>query len=197
MTYKESLTAAMTGLASDKSVLFVGYNTRCGSKGGGTFSGVSERQLIETPVAENLMAGMSIGLALDGWKPVIYIERFDFILNAIDAIVNHLDKMKMMSDGEFNPTAIIRVVVGGKERPLYTGPTHTQDFSEAFRKMVSFPVVRMSRNPDDPESFIIPELAYRQAFENLPNHSTMIVEYRDRYDDDLSAPACTKTNIAA
>src|ERR1700730_8083640 len=111
MNYKKELTAAMDSLAQDPLVRFVGYGISIG-KAMGTLKNVAPAQLIEMPVAENLMVGFATGLALKGLKPVVFFERFDFILNALDAIVNHLDKIKTISRGEFNPTMILRIVVG-------------------------------------------------------------------------------------
>jgi pyruvate dehydrogenase E1 component beta subunit len=106
MTYKESITASMDELAKDPDVCFIGYGIRYG-KAMGTLKNVSESQLIETPVAENLMVGLAIGLSLRGKKPVVFIERADFLLNALDAIVNHLDKIELMSRGQFQPACIL------------------------------------------------------------------------------------------
>jgi len=171
MTYKDSLIAAMDELATDPKRVFVGYNVRYGSKANGTLIHVNDSQLIETPVAENLMAGMAVGLSLGGFKPVVYIERFDFILNAMDAIVNHLDKLDKLSNGQFKPTALIRVVIGSKKSPLFTGPTHTQDFTEAMRHLVSFPVYNAFN--------VSPLDCYRQAAELKT--SCLVIEYRDFY----------------
>jgi pyruvate/2-oxoglutarate/acetoin dehydrogenase E1 component len=125
------------------------------------------------PVAENLMAGFGVGLSLKGYRPIVFIERMDFLLNALDAIVNHLDKIQRMSSGEFAPSMIIRCIVGNMNKPLFTGITHTQDFSEALRSMVTFPVVQLKKAEE-----IIP--AYRQAAINLNNGiSTILVEYKD------------------
>lgn len=93
ITYKGELSRAMGQLATDPKVCFLGYGIKYG-RAMSTLSGVSEEQLIETPVAENLMVGLAIGLALKGRRPVVFIERCDFLLNALDAIVNHLDKIE-------------------------------------------------------------------------------------------------------
>jgi hypothetical protein len=78
-----------------------------------------------------------------------------------------------MSKGEFCPAVIIRCIVGNKNKPLYTGITHTQDFSEALRHMVSFPVIQLS-SPDDVIS------GYEQAEKNINDGiSTILVEYKD------------------
>jgi pyruvate/2-oxoglutarate/acetoin dehydrogenase E1 component len=115
MTYKDTLAQAMQKLAEDPKAVFIGYGVRYGGMAAGTLKQIPECQLIETPVAENLMVAIGIGMALQGYKPVIFIERFDFILNALDAIVNHLDKIAVMSRGEFKPTLILRVVVGNRQ----------------------------------------------------------------------------------
>lgn len=170
MTYKEAIIQSMKTVEKDSDAVFIGYNVKCG-KAGGTLEGISEDKLIETPVAENLMVGMAIGMSLNGKLPVVYFERFDFILNAMDALINHLDKIEDLSEGEFLPKVIIRCVVGGTKKPLYTGPTHTQDFSWMFSKC-SFPVLNC-KTPDEILS------AYSTAIKS--NKSSMIVEYKDLY----------------
>jgi pyruvate/2-oxoglutarate/acetoin dehydrogenase E1 component len=173
MNYKESICLSMEDLAKDDRVRFLGYNVKYGSKANGTLAGVNEFQLIETPVAENLMVGLAIGLSLKGFIPIVWFERFDFVLNALDAIVNHLDKMKTISSGEFDPKVIIRANVGNRERPLFTGPTHTQDFSDALENLVTFPVWKVKTPSEVIE-------AYNQA--KLERGSVLITEYRDCYE---------------
>lgn len=172
MSYREALAAANLSLAQDDRTRFVGYGLKHG-RAAGTLNGVSEEQLIETPVAENLLVGFAIGLSLMGLRPVAFIERMDFVLNALDAIVNHLDKIHTLSHGEFSPAVIIRTMVGNSERPLFTGLCHVQDHSAAIAKMVSFPVVRL-RKPADIK------FAYEEAArDQMKGVSTLLVEYRD------------------
>jgi pyruvate/2-oxoglutarate/acetoin dehydrogenase E1 component len=172
MTYKEELASAMEMLASDKQTRFIGYGVIKG-RAMGTLKNVPEEQLIETPVAENLMVGLAIGMALAGLKPVVFIERFDFALNAADAIVNHLDKIFLMSKGEFAPAVIIRCVVGNKHKPLYTGETHTQDFTEAFRKMLRMPVIATPHDMAAQEAYSYAAAARKRG------ESVMVVERKD------------------
>jgi pyruvate/2-oxoglutarate/acetoin dehydrogenase E1 component len=139
MTYKEAIIAEMTDLARDPDRVFVGYGLRKG-RAAGTLNAAAESQIIECPVAENLMVGVAIGLSLRGKKPVVFVERADFLVHALDAIVNHLDKIAALSRGEFKPAVILRVVVGNRINPLFTGATHTQDLAPGLRNMVGFPV---------------------------------------------------------
>tara|TARA_R110000744_G_scaffold83267_1_gene163379 strand:+ start:4937 stop:5482 length:546 start_codon:yes stop_codon:yes gene_type:complete len=178
-TYKDKIKEAMEFLGRDPKTRFIGYGVGPGTaKASGFLSEIDEQQLVETPVAENLMAGLATGMSLGGLKPVVYFERFDFVLNALDAIVNHLAKLKRVSRGQYNPKVIMRVVVGGTEAPFFTGATHTQDFSEALKLMVDFPIIVL----DDPSQI---ESAYKEAYESTS--SVMIVERKDYYEKILTS----------
>jgi pyruvate dehydrogenase E1 component alpha subunit len=138
LTYKNAMNVSMEYLGK-LGAIFIGYNVARGDAMG-TLKGVPSNQKLETPVAENLMAGLAIGMSFEGFLPVLYFERQDFMLVAADAIGNHIDKIERISHGKFKPRVIIRAVIadGG---PFYSGPTHSQDFTEVFRKLVEFPVV--------------------------------------------------------
>lgn len=171
LTYRQALSQSMTMLGRDPLVRVCGYGLKVGHEKG-SFAGVPFEQLVETTVAENLLAGIGIGMSLMGLKPVIFYERFDFVLNALDAIVNHLDAAEIISNGEFRPTCILRIVVGNTQNPLFTGHTHTRNHAEALKRMVRFPVWQV-RSAEEVMT------AYEMAYKNLSNHSTAIVEFKD------------------
>lgn len=173
MGYKQDIAEAMRFIGNEPDVRFVGYGLYPGGANG-TLKDIDKSRFIEMPVSENLMSGMAIGLSLTGCTPVIYYERFDFVLNALDAIVNHLDKLHILSSGSYKPCALIRCFVGGKDVPLYTGPTHTQDFTEALRSMVNFPVIRAEEFKDVQAGYLS---AYKAAKSGL--NSTIIVEQKE------------------
>jgi len=135
--YHAAVTEAMEWLAS-RGTIFVGYNVRHGSAYG-TLLNIPEEQRLETPVAENLMAGLAMGMSLEGFRPVLFFERHDFIYNALDALVNQMDKIPVISDGQFNFPVIIRAVVGGV-KPFYAGITHTSDLTAHLDGLLHFPV---------------------------------------------------------
>lgn len=172
--YKEAIHRAMLDLSEDKTVRFIGYNVRYGGKAMGTLEGVQESQLVEMPVAENLIVSAGIGMALAGLRPVVYIERFDFLLNAMDAIVNHLDKFKTISYGEFSPTVIIRTVVGNSLKPLYTGATHTSNYAVPFARMVSFPVQEIMSEADIANWYSVAKLRLDKNLGPM-----LLVEFKD------------------
>lgn len=131
------LNQAMLLLAAQPKALFIGQNVECdGNVMFKHLDGVPMPQRLELPVCEELQMGMSIGLALQGFLPISIYPRLDFLLLAMNQLVNHLDKLSQMSRGQFVPKVIIRTKVGSKS-PLNAGPQHTQDHSEPFRQMLS------------------------------------------------------------
>lgn len=131
-TYKDIITQSCSRLAKDRKVVFVGYNTVCGSRMYGTLAGVPRRQCIETPVAENLMMGLGMGLSLEGYKPVVCFERMNFMLPAADAIIHHLALLPELSGRQFSFNVVIRAVIG-YPWPLDPGKQHVGNYVDMFK----------------------------------------------------------------
>lgn len=174
MTYKEIITNECTEYAKDPMVRFIGYNTAKGSRMYGTLAGVPVEQCIESPVAENLMMGLAMGMSLVGFKPVVCFERHDFLLLGLDALVNHVDKLPYMSGDQFKFPIVVRAIVGGSN-PIDPGPQHTKDYSRELKTMlVNTPVV-------------LDGIA--SAFDlvgKTDSGAVVSVEYRDLYDSVLT-----------
>ena len=169
LSYKEAMIQTQTELG-EEGAIFIGYNVLYGNAIG-TLKNVLDEQKLETPVAENLMAGLAIGMSFEGYTPVVYYERHDFMLVAADAIINHIDKIERISHGEFKCPVIIRAVTADAG-PFYSGITHSQDFTKVFKEAVSFPV----HDPVTGDDVI---RAFRGAKES--GRPAMIVERKSRY----------------
>ena len=169
ISYKDAMIQSMTELG-ERGAIFIGYNVLYGNAIG-TLKNVPDDQKLETPVAENLMAGLAIGMSFEGFIPVLYYERHDFMLVAADAIVNHIDKIERISHGEFKCPVIIRAVTADAG-PFYSGITHSQDFTKVFKEAVSFPV-------EDPVTGVDVLKAFHDA--QLSGRPAMIVERKSRY----------------
>lgn len=167
MNYQQSLSAAMELLALDERVVFLGQGVRdAGTFMSTTLQDVPMERRIELPVVEELQLGMSIGMALAGYIPVSVYPRWNFFLLAANQAVNHLDKMQ--------PHVIVRVGIGSS-KPLYPGPQHVGDFTDAFRLMMpNTPIVRL----ENVESVIT---EYRAAMQR--KGPTILVEYANAYKD--------------
>lgn len=124
-------------MLASKGALFIGQGVEY--DGVATYAdleGVPPAQRLEFPVAEELNVGFATGLAMMGHLPVVCIPRIDFLLRAMDQLVNHLDKLSVMSCRQWQPKVIIRTRVGGKY-PLDPGPQHCQNHVAAFREMLT------------------------------------------------------------
>jgi pyruvate/2-oxoglutarate/acetoin dehydrogenase E1 component len=147
ISYKDAVVQGMNEI-SEKNAIFIGYNVVRGDAMG-TLKDVPLDQKLETPVAENLMMGLAMGMSFEGFLPVVYFERQDFMMVAMDALVNHLDKIERISHGEYKVPVVVRAVVafGG---PFYSGPTHHQDFTGGLKELLDMPVL----DPKDGEEMI-------------------------------------------
>lgn len=167
----------MEMLAGDKRTYFIGQAVACpGTAMTNTVKNVPRDKLLELPVAEEMQMGMSIGLALAGHVPVSFFPRWNFLLLAVNQLVNHLDKMSAISNGGYQPKVIIRTGIGSV-RPMHPQFQHIGDYTEAFRLMCpNIEVIRL----EEPED-IFP--AYKKALEREDGKSTILVEYGDYYNE--------------
>ena len=176
-SYQEELTRAMTHLGTHKDTIFLGQAVSFpGTAMTSTLQGIDRNKLIELPVEEDLQMGMSIGMALDGLIPISIFPRWNFLLLAVNQIVNHLDKMKELLQTEMAPKVIIRTGIGSIN-PMDPGPQHKGDFTEAFKSMCQhIEIIRL----DEAES-VFP--SYKHALERKDGISTILVEWGDKYNE--------------
>ncbi len=136
-------------MLAGKGALFIGQGVAYdGVSMYADLEGVPAEQRIEFPVAEELNIGFATGLAMMGYLPVVVLPRMDFLLRAMDQLVNHLDKIPVMSRGQWQPKVIIRTRVGSRT-PLDAGPQHTQRHTEALRLMLTNVSVFEIESADD------------------------------------------------
>ena len=141
-------------LGKDPRTIFIGQ-TVCYSGSRftyGTLDKVPLEKKIELPIMEETQMGMSIGFALEGYIPVSIYPRIDFVLLAMNQLVNHIDKMYEMSQGQINPHIIIRATIGSKT-PLHPGPQHSQAHTSALESVLKNVYVKKLTKAED----IVPE----------------------------------------
>ena len=175
MKYFDEIKISMEWLAQDPRTVFIGQAVEVpGTAMSNTLKDIPIERRIELPVAEELQMGMTIGLALQGQIPVSIYPRWNFLLLAANQLVNHLDKLGVMSNGGFQPRVIIRTSIGS-QRPLHPQFQHIGDFTDAFRLMcTTVEVIRL----DEPDQ-IVP--AYKRALLRDDGRSTLLVEWGDFY----------------
>ncbi len=178
MRYFDELKRSMEYLADKPETLFVGQAVAVpGTAMSNTLKKIDDRKKLELPVDEEMQMGMTNGMALNGIIPISIFPRWNFLLLAVNQIVNHLDKFSLISNGGYQPKVIIRTSIGS-ERPLHPQHQHIGDFTEAFRLMApnAIEVIRL----EEPEE-VFP--AYEKAYSRMDGKSTIIVEYGDYYNE--------------
>ena len=96
------------------------------------------RRVVDAPIAEHAFAGLGVGAAMAGLRPVIEFMSFNFALQAMDHIVNSAAKTLYMSGGALNCPIVFRGPNGARSR---VGAQHTQDFSAWFAHIPGLKVV--------------------------------------------------------
>mgnify|MGYP001231385650 CR=1 FL=1 len=173
MNYKDEVQKGMDLLAAEPNSIFIGQAVEY--KGTALTHQVKDypkSKLLEMPVAEELQAGFALGLALEGYLPISLYPRMNFIILAMNQIINHLDKWEAMSVGHSKPKVIMKAVVGS-QFPLDPGHQHRANYTEAFRSMATNINVIELLYPEQ----IFP--AYSHALRS--EKSTLIVEHGDLY----------------
>jgi pyruvate dehydrogenase E1 component beta subunit len=119
-------------MAHDESVVVLGEDV---GVNGGVFratAGLQERfgkdRVQDTPLAEGMIGGMSVGMAVQGLKPVAEIQFMGFIYPAFDQIVNHMSRMRHRTRGRLTCPMVIRTPHGGGIH----APEHHSEATEAM-----------------------------------------------------------------
>ena len=115
-------------------------------------------------------------MGLNGLIPISIFPRWNFLLLAINQLVNHVDKVRVMSNEGYDPKVIIRTGIGS-EKPLHPQHQHIGDFTESIQKMCTTIEVIRLEEPED----IFP--AYEKSLTRDDGMKTILVEYGDFYND--------------
>lgn len=133
----------------DPNIFIVGTDLRLR---GGNFGQVKDvwstfgdRRVIDTPISEAAMAGLSLGAAMTGLRPVCDLNFEDFVFGAMDEIVNQAAKVRHMFNGQISCPLVIRASSGSARS---AGPQHSQSL-EAWYMHTPGLLVAMPSTPED------------------------------------------------
>lgn len=168
-------------MGQDDSVILLGEDI--GVDGGvfrvteGLQAKYGEERVLDTPLVELGIVGMSIGMAMNGLRPIPEIQFQDFIFTAFDQIVNQMAKMRYRSGGDFTVPLVLRTPYGGGIRG---GLYHSQSGESYFAHTAGLVVVTPSNAYDakgllaasveleDPVIFLEPKKLYRAGKMEVP-----------------------------
>jgi len=183
ITLIEAVTQALAyELEADKNVVIFGEDV---GKNGGVFRATvglqekfGEKRVFDSPLAESMIAGLAVGMSLQGLKPVAEFQFMGFIYPAVNQIVSHAARMRNRTRGRLHCPLVFRAPFGGGIR----APEHHSESTEAlFAHIPGLQVVIPSspkrayglllaamRNPD-PVIFLEPKRIYRLVKQPVPD----------------------------
>jgi len=172
--------ALARAMAEDANVLVLGEDVA--AEGGvfratdGLLTRFGPDRVLDTPLAENAIAGLSVGLAAQGFRPVAEIQFTGFIYPAIDQLVNHASRLRTRTRGRLTCPMVVRSPAGGGIRAI---EHHSESPEAVFAHIPGLRVVIPSsparayglllaaiRDPD-PVVFLEPTRLYRAAREEV------------------------------
>tara|TARA_B100001778_G_scaffold96235_1_gene78621 strand:- start:6031 stop:6657 length:627 start_codon:yes stop_codon:yes gene_type:complete len=181
LRYKNEIIRSMEWLAEKDNTIFLGQAVNySGNAMFNTTKTIPTEKRIELPVFEDVQMGMSLGMSYEGIVPITSYPRFDFLICAVNQLVNHVDKMTIISEGQYQPRIIIRTSIGSRI-PLDAGEQHTQDHTQAFKNLLKrVHVVVLDEWHDVFPAF---EHAYnRQPVSKYDSLVTLLIEWGDHYN---------------
>lgn len=125
-----------------------------------------KNQIIEMPLSESALAGISIGAAINGMRPVLNFHRVEFALLSMEQIFNNAAKASYISNGKHKVPFVLRLVVG---RGWGQGPAHSQSLENIFSSIPGLKVI-MPAMPNDTKGLIIGAIK--------DNNPVIIIEHR-------------------
>ena len=96
------------------------------------------RRVIDTPITEHGFAGIGVGAAMSGLKPIVEFMTFNFAMQAIDQIINSAAKTLYMSGGQMGCSIVFRGPNGAASR---VAAQHSQDYSAWYSQVPGLKVV--------------------------------------------------------
>lgn len=188
MSYIQAITTALREeMQRDEKVFVLGEDV--GKKGGvfratdGLFDEFGEVRVMDTPLSESAIAGVGIGAAMYGMRPVAEMQFADFILPAVNQIISEAAKIRYRSNNDWNAPITIRAPYGGG---VHGALYHSQSVEAIFANQPGLKIVMPSTPYDvkgllkaairdnDPVLFFEHKRAYRLIKGEVPDEDYVL-----------------------
>ncbi|MGA9288777.1 MAG: alpha-ketoacid dehydrogenase subunit beta [Anaerobacillus sp.] len=182
ISYIQAITQALREeMQRDEKVFVLGEDV--GVRGGvfratdGLYDEFGEQRVIDTPLAESAIAGVGIGAAMYGMRPIAEMQFADFIMPAVNQIVSEAAKIRYRSNNDWNCPITIRAPYGGG---VHGALYHSQSVEALFANVPGLKIVMPSTpydakgllkaaiRDDDPVLFFEHKRAYRLIKGQVP-----------------------------
>lgn len=182
LSFIEAIHLAMKEeMERDESVFILGEDV--GKKGGvfkatqGLYEQFGEWRVLDTPLSESAIAGVAIGAAMAGMRPIAEMQFADFILPAANQIISEAAKIRYRSNNDWNCPIVIRAPYGGG---IHGALYHSQSVEAIFANVPGLKIVipstpydakgllKASIRDEDPVLFFEHKRAYRLIKGEVP-----------------------------
>ena len=184
ITLAEAVTQAMAyEMQQDENVVLFGEDVA--GNGGvfrttvGLFEKFGPERVLDTPLAESMIAGMAVGMATQGLKPIAEFQFMGFIYAGFDHIISHASRMRSRTRGRLSCPLVFRAPYGGG---IHAPEHHSESTEALFAHIPGLRVVIPSsparayglllasiRDPD-PVLFLEPKRVYRLVKQDVPDN---------------------------
>ncbi|WP_298368445.1 pyruvate dehydrogenase complex E1 component subunit beta [uncultured Lutibacter sp.] len=181
LQFREAICEAMSEeMRRDESIFLIGeevaeYNGAYKASKG-MLDEFGAKRVIDSPIAELGFAGISVGAAMNGNRPIVEFMTFNFALVGIDQIINNAAKIRQMSGGQLNCPIVFRGPTGSAGQ---LGATHSQAFENWFANTPGLKVIVPS-NPYDAKGLL------KSAIRD--NDPVIFMESEQMYGDKMEVP---------
>lgn len=143
-----------------------------------------DRRVVDTPITEHGFAGLGVGAAMVGLKPIVEFMTFNFAMQAIDQIINSAAKTRYMSGGQITCPIVFRGPNGAASR---VGAQHSQCYASWYAHVPGLKVVapydaasakgllKAAIRDSNPVIFLENEIMYGQSFD-VPDNDDFVLE---------------------
>ena len=171
-------------LKSDSTAILIGEDIGIN---GGVFritDGLHQKypsRVLDTPLAENMIAGISIGMAIKGLRPIAEFQFLAFIYPALEQIISHASKMRYRTQGRLSCPLIFRTPYGGG----VGAPEHHSESTEGIFAQIpglrvlvpstptrAYALMKSAHLNNDPVIFLEPTRMYHSTKQNIPSSLT-------------------------
>ena len=133
-----------------------------------------DKRVIDTPITEHGFAGIGVGAAFDGLKPIVEFMTWNFAMQAMDQIINSAAKTRYMSGGQMSCPIVFRGPNGAAAR---VAAQHSQDYSNWYSSVPGLTVIapyfaadakgllKAAIRSPNPVIFLEHEIVYGRSFE--------------------------------
>jgi branched-chain alpha-keto acid dehydrogenase E1 component (EC 1.2.4.4) len=188
LTFIEAIRMAMREeMERDPRVFILGEDV--GKKGGvfkateGLYERFGEERVIDTPLSESAIAGVAIGAAMYGLRPIGEMQFADFILPAVNQILSEAARIRYRSNNDWHCPLVLRAPYGGG---VHGGLYHSQSLEAVFANQPGLKIVipstpydakgllKAAIREDDPVLFFEHKRAYRLLKEEVPEEDYIL-----------------------